>query len=399
MNPRALSPHFVATLVVAASCVTTSAVKTDAPARNALVVAGQAVPREALLPERNDFAVPAGVAVLHYHGSGGWGIQWGDVYLLAAPYFSNHSLATLLGSRVSTLPLVVPNLAEVRAGFVNTPVAKTQVVLIGHGHVDHAGDVPAYFEPELIAGQPTLFADRSTVNELGPVTARFGCVAVVDYTDPQAATTKCPTNRVRITPIHHAHAPHLNLLGLDVAAFGGIVKAPLPAAPSRADDYRLGNTWAYLIDLLDERGRVVFRIHYVDAAGSPPHGLAPAAVNAERPVDVHIGCVPGFEQSDDYPEAVLEYHHAKYVLAAHWEDFFQPRRAPLAPLRNVLDAKALNRFVGRVEQAFAQGHATTLTPLNKSAAACGTRGCGPHGPGWSLPVPGETFHFATDVAL
>ena len=33
---------------------------------------------------------PADVAVMHYYGSGGWGIQWRGQYLLLAPYFSNH---------------------------------------------------------------------------------------------------------------------------------------------------------------------------------------------------------------------------------------------------------------------------------------------------------------------
>lgn len=358
---------------------------------SALHLRGQPVPATALAPSPADFEVPAGVAVLHYYGAGGWGIQWRGTYVLAAPYFSNHDLMALLASPLAKL---VPKEAEVRAGLAGTPVGRTNVLLIGHGHVDHTGDVPALFSTGLIASRPALIADRSTTNQLAALAPHFGCIAPVDYDDPDAAAARCPVPGVRITPIHHAHAPHLNVAGLDVAAYGGSVKAPRADEPSRADDYKLGNTWAYLVDLLDERGAVVFRIHYVDAAASPPHGLVPAKLLAERDVDVHIACVPGFEQSEDYPDAVLEHHRARYVLLGHWEDFFQPRGAPLRPLRQVLDEPALERFVDVVERKVVAGRGGG--PLNKTAERCtAAHPCGPHAETWALPVPGETYQFDT----
>jgi len=199
---------------------------------------------------------------------------------------------------------------------------------------------------------------------------------------------------VRITALHHAHAPHLNLVGLDVAAFGGFVKRPQTALPLRAPDFKLGNTWAFLIDLLDANGAVAFRIHYVDSSASPPHGVIPKALLAQRDIDVHIACVAGFEQSDSYPDAILEHGRAHYVLGAHWEDFFQPRPAPLMPLRQVLTEESMERFVTIVEQTLPT--VGRLEPINKSPEWCAPpRGCGPRGRGWSLPVPGETFQFAT----
>ncbi|HEX4620407.1 MAG TPA: hypothetical protein VH208_02470, partial [Myxococcaceae bacterium] len=172
---------------------------------------------------------------------------------------------------------------------------------------------------------------------------------------------------------------------LEVAAFGGKVKEPRTSLPERADDYKLGNTWAYLIDLLDPQGRIAFRIHYVDAASGPPHGIASKKLIAERDVDLHIACVPGFEQTDDYPGTLLERHHVKYVLMGHWEDFFQPRGAPLKPLRNVLDEASMGRFVKIVERALPEPRG--VAPLTEPR--------GPHGKTWTLPVPGETFQFAT----
>jgi len=49
----------------------------------------------------------------------------------------------------------------------------------------------------------------------------------------------------------------------------GTVEYPLESMPERPSDFLLGQTWAYLIDLLDAEGEVAFRIHYIDAiAGS-----------------------------------------------------------------------------------------------------------------------------------
>jgi hypothetical protein len=349
---------------------------------DALVLRGQHVPEHVLKANPHDFEAAPNVAVLHYYGSGGWLIQWHGTTVLAAPYFSNHSMPSLLASD-TVKSKIVPKPLEVRAGVEGTPIAKTNLVLIGHGHVDHSGDVPALFDQGLITGKPALMADRSTTNQLAALSSSFGCIASVDYANTDTVSAQCPIQNVRVTPVLNAHAPHVNLIGLDVAAFGGHVKEPQHELPSLAEDYKLGNTWAFLIDLLDEKGRVAFRIHYVDAVGTPPHGIVPAALLKERDVDLHIACVPGFEQADFYPEAVLKHHHVKYVLLGHWEDFFQPRSEPLRPLRQVLNPAAMERFVDEVEKVVP--HAQGVQPLKPSAV---------HGEAWALPVPGETFQFA-----
>ena len=109
---------------------------------------------------------------------------------------------------------------------------------------------------------------------------------------------------------------------------------------------------------------------------------------------MHIACVPGFEESNDYPGTLLEHHHVRYVLMGHWEDFFRPRTAPLVPLYGVLDQGSLNKFVEIVEHELP--HARGVAPLNKSDAECtAPRLCGPRGNAWALPIPGETYQFAT----
>jgi len=355
---------------------------------------GQRAPGHALVPEPADFEVPAGVVVLHYYGVGGWGVRWGPTYLLTAPYFSHHSVFSLFASKMLRGVQLAPDRVAVRRGFEGTPVSSTTAILIGHGHVDHAGDVSAFFAKGLIEGTPVLIADRSTTNELAALAPKFGCIAPIEAWDPEGSVLRCPVPGVRITPLHHAHSPHFELAGLQVNAFGGRYDAPRRVLPRRSDDYKIGNTWAFLIDLLDATGAVVFRIHYVDAAAGPPHGMVPASLLAERDVDIHIGCVPGFEQTDEYPDALLEHLRVKYVLAGHWEDFFQPGVDLLQPLRGILDDEAIDRFLARVEQQLPRGRG--VVPLNKRDVDCAApRRCGPRGEAWALPLPGETFQFAT----
>jgi hypothetical protein len=380
-------PLAAAAFALLAACRTASSVPDPEPG---LVVRGQHLPEYAVRAHPADFDQIDGTAVLHYYGAGGWGIQWGNTYVLAAPYFSNYSLTRLLASHTADAVKLSPDVEQIRAGVVNTPIARTSVILLGHGHVDHSADVPALLTEGIIASKPVLIADRSTTNQLAALNDRFSCVAPIDYREPEADAQRCPLERVRITPIHHAHAPHLELAGLAVAAFGGKVKEPMAQPPAHADDFKLGNTWAYLIDLLDERGRIALRIHYVDAAGDPPHGLAAKQLLAQRDVDVHIACVPGFEQTEDYPDAVLAWHKVKYVLLGHWEDFLQPFSWRLAPLRNVLDEAAIERFIKVVERDLPRDAGVQPAPCMHPGE------CGPRGAAWALPVPGETYRFETE---
>jgi len=356
------------------------------------------MPGRALHPNAAHF-VPPGVpdqpgkkadVLLHYYGAGGWGIGWRGSYLLAAPYFSNHDALTAAG------PKIVRNQPAIRDGFAGTPIGTTNVILIGHGHIDHAGDVPGFFERGLIEDgrRPALVADRSTFNLLHPFLDHFGCRAPLDYDASGRRLERCVPEGVEITPIHSAHAPHLKWMGIEVTAFDGAVKHPRTTPPIQGKHFRAGNVWAFVIDLKDERGEIVFRIHYMDAAASPPHGIIPDDLLAKRQVDVHIACVPGYDVVADYPETVLHRHQVRYVLAGHWEDFFRPRDAHLVPVL-VLDEQKMETFVDRIERTLGKAP-RGVAPVNKTPEACAAAGgCGPHGPNWTIPVPEETFWFVS----
>jgi L-ascorbate metabolism protein UlaG (beta-lactamase superfamily) len=353
-------------------------------------VRGQPLPQRRLAARSADFSVPDGVTALHYYGSGGWGIRWRGEYVLLAPYFSNHEVSNLLSGAE-----LIPNRERIARGFAGTPVGQTTLILVGHGHIDHAGDVPGYFEDGLVPPrQAGLIADTTVVNILGTSWDRFRCVNAVEppqYGKPVQAD--CLPRAIRVTPLHSAHAPHLQMLDIDFEAFGGTVTQKRTTPPVKGSDFRLGYPLAFMIDLLDPEGQTAFRIHYMDAAADPPHGLPSAEALADgRDIDVHIACVPGFNFMTDYPQGILRAGNVRYVLAGHWEDFFRDPEGRLQPVRNVLDESKLNVFVEDVESAIEGRRSRGVKPLGECAPD-GT--CGPRGETWSLPVPGETFQFRT----
>jgi hypothetical protein len=352
-------------------------------------VLDQPIAEHRFRPSPADFAAPGHVAVLHYYGVGGWGIRWKDTYVLAAPYFSNHDLLA------SSIDGADRDEAAIRAGFAGTPYPKTNVILVGHGHIDHASDIPGYPFDEMEVREPTLVADESTVNLLGDETRERVCEIPLDATSGGEALPRggdCPTGDVRIRPVPWAHAPHGQLSDLLFVTVGdpqGVQREPLHAPPRQGKDWMIGRTWAYVIDLMD-RGRSVFRIHYVDAAANPL--FADDGDDAE-PVDVHIGCIPGFDAVQHYPKELLAQYDVGFVLGGHWENFFQSRDDALEPVPFVLSDDEMGRFVLEVEAVLGK-EPRGRGPINKDGCKVGEN-CGPKGGRWAVPIPGETFWFRT----
>ena len=366
-------------------------------------VAGQSVPKYALDVNPADFSIANDELVLHYYGAGGWGVLWRNEYLLLAPYFSNHPLEDY--GRVDKQPRI----AEIAAGVANTPFAEAGMIVVGHGHADHAGDISGYFSSALGSstipvGQAGLIANRTTQNMLDGVISGnpFRCEG--EPAANGAAIASCSLTGFRITPLVSDHAPNMivdlprvGVNGLSMSGFATHQRVVWPTGKEASPaDFVAGDTWAYLIDLLNTAGDVVFRIHYMDAAAGPGNAIVPAALLAERPIDVHIACVPGFELVRDYPKNILNSaNDVGYVFLGHWEDFFRDRNKKLRLVAPILNQSRLNRFVQEVETSMLPGD--RLAPVNKGASDCPTspNRCGPHGERWAMPVPGEGYRFDT----
>ena len=104
----------------------------------------------------------------------------------------------------------------------------------------------------------------------------------------------------------------------------------------------------------------------------------PAAVLAEKRVDVALLCVGNTDQVKDHPAAILANLDARYVIGGHWEDFFRKPDEPVAPIA-FHDPAAFDTRAG----------ASLSKALEKPALVQGSKDATRH---W-VPQPGTRFRF------
>ena len=114
----------------------------------------------------------------------------------------------------------------------------------------------------------------------------------------------------------------------------GSIDSDLCELPSAASGWLEGQTYALLIDFLDDGGQPIFRVFYEDAPTNPPIADVPAAVLAEKQVDVALLCVGSSDDVDDYPTHTLTTMNPRFALSGHWEDFFKPCRRRRSQFRS-----------------------------------------------------------------
>ena len=263
---------------------------------------------------------------LHYLGSGGWVLRRGEDRIVTAPYVTNtpaYRIAFPARRDTALIDEVVPTLEGAHA------------ILVGHGHYDHAFDLP-YVATAKARGVP-IYGGATVVNMLAAVPELREQLRVIQ--PDHAATGSTPgqwlprdPRAVRFMPLTSTHAPHF--LGLKLAPWWRVTtpQASLPWSPLL---WKEGETYAYLIDFLDRAGgRPVFRIYYQDSASHPRTGIMPdLPARDAAPVDVAILCVASFSQVDDYPEHILRNVKPRAIVGGHWEDFlFRAYGSPARPV-------------------------------------------------------------------
>jgi hypothetical protein len=269
---------------------------------------------------------------MQYLGNGGWLIRRGGEVIATAPFVSNPGLLKVyLPSRpdLDAIDKLIPAMPDV------------EIMLVGHGHYDHAMDLPH------ILGQRAPDGTASSMRAKAPNAKLYGSKTVKhllgpklpgrveSVTEAESATGwKAPAkglNRgpwipsddaaVRFMPLASTHAPHLFGF-IKLVSWGHLQEdvASLPMAPFLWPE---GETLAFLIDFLRPDKTVEFRIYYQDAASHPGTGIIPHLTGRDAaPVDVAILCVAGFSQVSGNPEHILSNVRPRHIIGGHWEDFF-----------------------------------------------------------------------------
>ena len=311
---------------------------------------------------------------VRYLGSGGVFLGWRETAVLLGPFFTNPPpRSNLFGKFRHDRPRIAAHLRDV-------PLAEVRAIVTGHAHYDHLADVP------IVAAEHTpaaaIYTNASGAAMLAAYPSLRQRVHMVRPNDTFAITDAGGAAVIRIRSIASDHAPQLcrsrrwpcNISRCEIPEpwTSGFESHPLR-------DFCGGETFAYVIDLLDTDGTVAFRLYYNDAAPEAPRGVP---ILDGIPYDIAILCIASFDHVQGYPEAVLRTVRPRYVLLTHYEDFFSKLEGRWRFVALLTDTKA-ERFVERMLKTDAiVGGLAPETPV-----------CGATGVGWSMPVPGEQARF------
>lgn len=273
---------------------------------------------------------------IQFLGVGGWLLHWQGEGLLMAPSFSNPALMGIRGIpplRVAANPeRIDPHM----------PAANdVKMLLVGHAHYDHLLDVSHVVRTKapnaVVYGSETVrHILQAQVPPIKTVVPRLGQISyrlkprwrgtwfyssgetLTDGDDPALLKNGMPRGKIRAMPVESMHAPHF--LGRNWLP--GAYDQDLKQTPTSIFDWKLGHvTLAWVVDLLDERGQPVYRMHYQDSAADPPWGFPPLLADGKG-FDVDIICAASWDKVADYPTALLRVTRPRLVLLGHWENFF-----------------------------------------------------------------------------
>ena len=274
---------------------------------------------------------------VQYLGIGGYLFRYGKSALITAPMFTNPSLFKLASlTQLKTDEGLVDRLLP--------SVEDVEIILVGHTHYDHLMDVPyimkKHAKKSVVYGSETMghimaaAVDKSRIVTVGKCAAKGKTPGQWIYNQNRT---------IRFMAIESEHAPHF--AGIKFLPEGHYNK-DLKRLPRTVFGWVEGQTYAYLIDFLDEQGSIAFRVHYQDAASTPPLGFAPELpANEQKRVDLAILCVASFKQVNNYPEGIVRAIRPKNIMLGHWEDFFRKQGKPVKALR----ATNVGSFIKRLE--------------------------------------------------
>jgi len=212
-------------------------------------------------------------------GVAGLSIEHRGHVLLTGPFFSNPSLSKV-APRVTRLLRSTPRIAPDTLGIdrlLPRSADRASTILIGHGHYDHLMDVPYIATRRAtsarIYGSPTV---RHML--LGDSTLRSANGTRVVAIPASAAGTRehrglwyySDDSAFRFMALVSSHAPTFRAWKATYRFSAGSLDADRDSLPHTAAEWKLGEPYAYIIDVLSPTTRApVFRVYFQALPGRP----------------------------------------------------------------------------------------------------------------------------------
>ena len=280
---------------------------------------------------------PDGVVAITYLGVSGLLIEHQDHVLLTAPFFSNPTFGQVR-PRVRKLLRSTPRIsADSNAIEQLLPATadRASAILVGHGHYDHLMDVPYIAthraRSAFIYGGPSVRHMLMGDSSLRAHAERVIAISLAAAGSPRRRGEwyYSPDSSYRFMAVVAGHAPTIRAWKRTYTFTAGTVQADLDSLPRTAAEWRLGEPYAFIIDVLDNRTRApLFRIYFQDAPSQPPLGFPPTDVLAERPIDLAVLCAATSSNISNTPDSLLAVLRPAHVILGHWEDFFRSQTLP-----------------------------------------------------------------------
>ena len=251
-----------------------------------------------LLAAAGPTAAEEGVA-LRWLGVAGFSIRAGETVLLHDPYLSRPGLLqTLLRSYQPDLAVLEPLLA---AGSPAPELARARLVLVGHSHFDHLGDVP-------------WIAGRSGAGVAGSATT--AAIARGYGLPAQRLQVVGPGQTLREGPfeIRVVESRHARVLAGRVPMPGEVSEPP--EAPIHAYSFKMGGALGYLVTHLPSG----LRIFLLSSAGLHPPALQALAEEGVR-VDALLPAIQG--RPPGFAESLVRALRPRLVVPHHFDDFWR----------------------------------------------------------------------------
>ncbi len=318
---------------------------------------------------------PSSVVSVTYLGISGILVEHGEHALLTAPFFSNPPFAAMRPDALQWVgsPRITPDSAVIE-GQLPRSADRASVILVGHGHYDHLLDVPYIAthrtKSAIIFGGPSI---RHML--MGDRVLRSNPRRLVTIPLDRAGDSSrdgdwfySADSAFRFMALIAGHAPNYMIGNWGYTFARGVVSTDMDSLPHTAAEWKLGEPYAFLIDVLsDSTRRTIFRIYFEDAPSEPPLGFPSAALLAARTVDLAILCAATSSNVSAAPDSLLRILKPGAVMVTHWESFFRSQLLPQAVSR-----------------------ATDLRLFTRSLR----RSLPPHS-GWIVPLPHENVRFRT----
>jgi hypothetical protein len=322
-------------------------------------------------------APAANEAVLRYLGAGGLYVEWQGSALLMSPFFSHRGALRAQSGRLSS------DEEAIRRGLGGMDLSRVRAIAAGHSHYDHLGDLPAV--AEAYAPGARIYVNQAGFNALAPLAPLAGRVASLEGEEGkgwiwlrEANGNRLP---IRFHKVASEHAPqfwHYHFAAGEIAS-------PWTEGwqHHRMRDLHAGQTFAFVIDLMSQDlSTVRFRMYYQDAANPEEKGFPNFGELGPHGFDLAVLCMASYPFVHRHPESILGHLQPRHVLVTHYEDFFRDTRKPVRFVFP-LTSGAADRFLVRTRAALAGGE--TKGPEGTV--------CGPSGPAFTMPMPGEWIRF------